>query len=93
MYAGRFAPRAAYAALNARSGKKRTSNYYAERAEAPHFFMTAVANWRLDNAKSLAAMLQEKTARTPHTLRVAGARYARSHAARTYIPQVGCLFL
>ena len=55
------------------------------------FFMKAVANWRLDNAKSPTAMLQERTARTPHTLRVAGgfARYARSHAVRTYIPQVG----
>ena len=50
-----------------------------------------VSNWRLDNTKSPAAMLQEKTARTPHTLRVAGgsARYARSHAVRAYIPQVG----
>ena len=45
-----------------------------------------VANWRLDNAKSPAAMLQEKTARTPHTLRVAGGstRHARSHAVRIY---------
>ena len=43
-----------------------------------------------NNAKG-PAMLQGKTARTPHTLRVAGvfARYARSHAVRTYIPQVG----
>ena len=36
------------------------------------FFMIVVANWRLDNAKSPAAMLQEKTARTPHTLRLPG---------------------
>ena len=38
-------------------------------------------------------MLREKTARTPHALRVTGgsARYARSHAARTYIPQVRVL--
>ena len=44
-----------------------------------------VANWRLDNTNSPVAMLQEKTPRTPHTLRVAGgsARYARSHAVRT----------
>ena len=39
-----------------------------------------------DNAKILAAMLQEKTvptpARTPHTLRVAD-------VVRTYIPQIG----
>ena len=55
------------------------------------FLLKVVATWRLDNAKSPAAMLQGKTARTPHTLRVAGvfARYARSHAVRTYIPQVG----
>ena len=52
-------------------------------------------NWRLDNAKSPATMLQEKTARTPGTLRVAGgcqtyvALNARSHAAYTYIPEVG----
>ena len=54
-----------------------------------------VLNWRLDNAKSPAAMLREKTARTPHTLRVAGgsARYARSHAVRRYIPQMGDNFL
>ena len=58
------------------------------------FFLTVVANWRLDNVKSPAAMLQEETARTPHTLRVAGgsARCARSHAARTYTPQLGSLF-
>ena len=54
-----------------------------------------VANWRLDNAKRPAAMLLEKTSRTPHTLRVAGgcrtyvALYARSHAVFTYIPEVG----
>ena len=63
------------------------------------FFMidriTTVANWRLDIAKSPAAMLQEKTARTPCTLRFAGgcrtyvALNARSHAVRTYIPEVG----
>ena len=49
--------------------------------------MIVVANWRLHKAKSPAAMLQEKTALTPHKLRVAGgsARYARSHAVRTYI--------
>ena len=34
-------------------------------------FVIIVANWRLDNAKSPAAMLQEKTARKPQTLRVA----------------------
>ena len=62
------------------------------------FFMidrtAVVANWRLDNSKSPAAMLQEKAARTPYTLRVAGgcrtyvALYARSHAVRTYITEV-----
>ena len=47
--------------------------------------MIVVAKGRLDNAKRPAAMLQEKAARGPHTLRVAGgsARYARSHAVRT----------
>ena len=35
------------------------------------FLLIVIANWRLDNDKSPAAMLQEKTARTPHTLRVA----------------------
>ena len=34
--------------------------------------MIVVANWRLDNAKSPAVVLQEKTDRTPHTLRIAG---------------------
>ena len=53
--------------------------------------MIVVANWRLDNTKSPAAMLQEKTARTPHPLRVAGgsARPARSHAVRTYVHTPG----
>ena len=39
-------------------------------------------------------MKREKTARTPHTVRVAGsfARHARSHAVRAYIPQVGQSF-
>ena len=53
--------------------------------------MIVIANWRLDNAKSPAAMLQAKTARTPHTNRSDGT-YTRSHAVRTYIPQVGYLF-
>ena len=55
------------------------------------FSMILVANWRLDNVKGAAAMFQEKTARTPHTLRFAGgsARYARSYAVLTYISQVG----
>ena len=52
--------------------------------------MIVVVNWRLDirNVKSLAALLQEKTARTPQTLRVPGgsARDARSRAVRTYTP-------
>ena len=34
-------------------------------------YSVLILNWRLDNAKSPAAMLQEKNARTPHTLRVA----------------------
>ena len=50
-----------------------------------YFFVIAVATWRLDNAKSPAAMLQEKTAREPQTLRVAD-------VVRTYIAQVGYLF-
>ena len=47
--------------------------------------MIVVANRRFDNAKSPAAMLQEKNARTPHTLRIAD-------VVRTCIPQVGYLF-
>ena len=43
--------------------------------------MIEVATWRLENAKSPAAMLQEKTAQTPHTLRV-------EDVVRTYTPQV-----
>ena len=49
------------------------------------FFVIVVVNWRLDIAKSPAAMLEEKAARKPHTLRVAD-------VVRTYIPQVGYLF-
>ena len=37
------------------------------------FVVNVFANWRLDNAKSPAAMLQGKAARKPHTLRVANA--------------------
>ena len=33
------------------------------------FFIIVVANWRLDDSKSPAAILQEKAARAPHTLR------------------------
>ena len=43
------------------------------------------ANWRLDNAKSPAAMLQEKPTQKPHMLPVAD-------VVRTYIPQVAYLF-
>ena len=76
--ARRFASRAAYAARYARSGKKSTKSKsnYAKRTEVHDrvlhsFFVIVVANWRLDNAKGPAAMLQEKNARKPHTLRVA----------------------
>ena len=57
-----------------------------------------VANWRLDIAKSPAFMLQKKTAGTPYTLRFAGRcrtrvpLYARSHAVRAYISEVGYSF-
>ena len=59
------------------------------------FSIIVVANSRFDNAKSPAAMLQEKTAQTPHTLRVAGgsARCARSHTVRTHMPLVGYEYL
>ena len=87
-----FAPRAAYAARYARSGRKSTSKDYCTYAKRTvvhgwilFFIIIVVANWRLDNAKSPAAMLQEKTARTPHTLRLPG-------GCRTYIPQVRYLF-
>ena len=48
--------------------------------------MIVVANWRLGNAKSPAALLQEKTARTPHTLRISG-RIAGG--CRTYVHTPG----
>ena len=50
--------------------------------EYSFLIIIVVANWRLDNAESLAAMLQEKTARTPHTLRIAG-------GCRTYVHTPG----
>ena len=50
-----------------------------------NFLVIVLAHWQLDNANSPAALLQEKTARKPHTLRVAD-------VVRTYIPQVGYLF-
>ena len=63
--------------------------------EICRFFMIVfvIANRRLDIAKSPAATLQEKTPRTPHTLRVAGGstRYARSRVVRTYPQDVGYL--
>ena len=66
------------------------------RSTIEHRFLTmtvVVANWGLDNAKSPAAMLQEKQlGRQPQTHHVAGgsACYARSQpAVRTYIPHVG----
>ena len=49
------------------------------------FFMIVVANWRLDNAKSPADMLQEKTGRKAHTLRDAGG----SLTCRTYVHTQG----
>ena len=63
--------------------------------ECGFFTMIVVANWRLDNTKSPATMLQGKTARTPHTLCVTGgsARYACSHAVRTYIHTPGGVIL
>ena len=53
--------------------------------------MNVITNWRLGNAKSPAAKLQEKTARTPHTLRVAGGwfRPLRSLTCRTYVHTPG----
>ena len=50
------------------------------------FLVIVVANWRLDNAKSPGAMLQEKAAWKPHTFRVAD-------VVRAYIPQVGYFLL
>ena len=54
--------------------------------------LLVVANWRLNTAKSPAAVLQEETARAPYTLRVASgsARYARSHVVRTHRFAGGC---
>ena len=91
IYTRRFASREAYAARYARSGRKKVHQMMrsGQRSMIDYirgsFFVIVVANWRLDNAKSPAAMLQEKTARKPHTIRVAD-------AVRTYIPQGGYLF-
>ena len=42
------------------------------------FTMIVVANWRLDSAKS-ATVMQDKTARTRHTLRIAGGCHTYVH--------------
>ena len=47
--------------------------------------MIVVANWRPDNVKSPAAMLQEKTGRKAHALRDAGG----SLTCRTYLHTQG----
>ena len=59
-----------------RKKSTKSKSNYAKRTEVHDrvlhsFFVIVVANWRLDNAKGPAAMLQEKNARKPHTLRVA----------------------
>ena len=58
----RFAPRAAYAARNACSGRK---NSVKRKKKSPCLVVIS-ANWRLENAKSPAAMLQEYNPQTPH---------------------------
>ena len=71
----------------AQKGKKYIKLCEANRGPRLNLVLIVIANRRLDNAKSPAAMLQEKTAptsaRTPHhTIRVAD-------VVRTYIPQIG----
>ena len=57
--------------ITVRSGQRSMIEY-------SFFILIVVANWRLDNAESLDAMLQGQTARTPQTLRIAG-------GCRTYV--------
>ena len=60
-FTGRFAPRAAYAARYACSGRK---NSVKRTKKVPCLIVSA--NWRLENAKSPAAMLEENNPQTPH---------------------------
>ena len=60
-YTRRFAPRAAYAARYARSGRK---NSLKREKKSPCLIVSP--NWRLENAKSPAAMLQENNPQTRH---------------------------
>ena len=62
----RFAPRAAYATRYACSGRK---NSVKRKKKSPCLIVSA--NWRLENAKSPAAMLQENNPQTPHALYLA----------------------
>ena len=62
LYARRFAPRAAYAVLYACSGRK---NSVKRKKKSPCLIVIS-ANWRFENAKSPAAMLQENNPQTPH---------------------------
>ena len=57
----RFAPRAAYATRYACRGGK---NSVKRKKKSPCFIVSA--NWRLENAKSPAAMLQENNPQTPY---------------------------
>ena len=59
--ASRFAPRAVYAARFVCSGRKNS----VKRTKKGSCLIVS-ANWRLDNAKSPAAMLQENNLQTPH---------------------------
>ena len=56
----RFAPRAAYAARYACSGRKNS----VKRTKQGRLIVKA--NWRLENAKSPVAMLQGNNPQTPH---------------------------
>ena len=61
IYTRRFAPRAAYAARYACSGRK---NSVKRIKKSPCLIVSA--NWRLENTKSPAAMLQENNPQTSH---------------------------
>ena len=73
-YTRRFAPRAAYAARYACSGRK---NSVKRKKKSPCLIVSA--NWRLENAKRPAAMLQENNHRR-HT-----------HEYTAYVPGILCM--
>ena len=68
IYTRRFAPRAAYAARYACSALAQEGNIDSVKRtkKGPCLIVSQSANWRLENAKNPAAMLQENNPQTPH---------------------------